>query len=320
MPITRRKLIPVLMLATVVVALAVSWWVLINPDNALTRLFASKISNIDAKVVVGPYPVERDFQLLKANGVEVIVSLLDPAIPYEATLLKQEEANARQFGIVLRNFPMSSIMGKRFGNAYDQSASQAADTIAATAGKVYLHCYLGVHRIKVVRDLLTKRGIGTDTYAIRQAERESFRVEQDAAEASYAAGRYEEALAALTRVPEKSLTPDALLLKGWSLFRLGRIADARGAFGTVAHGAPDHAGAATGLGYCALRDAQFEEAQRQFQMALAKEPQNADALGGLGLAFYRTGRLADAEKYLEASLKQAPNEEWKAILARIRRR
>jgi len=318
MVVMRRKVVPVLMLATVLVAIAVSWWILVNPDNALTRMFASRISNVDARVVVGPYPVDRDFQLLKAHNVEVVISLLDPAIPYEATLMKQEEVRARQYGMTLRNFPMSSVLGKRFGNAYDNSASQAADTIAATEGKVYLHCYLGVHRIRVVRDLLAKRGVGSDTYAIRTAEREPFRVQQDEAEAAYRDGRYGQAVAALANVPDAKMTLDGRLLQGWGLYRLGRIDEARSAFGKAAHASPGHAGAATGLGYCELRNGKPEEAERQFQAALAKEPTSADALGGLGAAYYRLGRPADAKKYLEASLKQAPNDEWKAILARIR--
>lgn len=300
------------------VGAASAWWVLLNPDNAFTRLFARDISDVNARIVIGPYPGDRDFRLLKANGVSLIVTLLDPAIPYEASLLNQEKARAGQFGIELRNFPMSSIMGRKFGSHYDASAKGAADAIAESTGKVYLHCYLGMHRIQAVRNLLAERGIESGTYAVRKGERSGARVLLDSAEAAYRERRFDEALAGLASITEADRTPDVDLLRGWCLYRLDRVAEARTAFTGVLSAAPDRVAASSGLGYCAIREGNYEEAQRRFMAVLDRDPRDADALGGLGLAYYRADRLPEAERYFSESLAIAPNPEWEEILGRIR--
>lgn len=300
------------------VGAASAWWVLLNPDNAFTRLFAREISDVNARVVIGPYPGDRDFRLLKANDVRLIVTLLDPAIPYEATLLTQEKARAAAFGIELRNYPMSSILGQKFGSYYQASATGAADAIAASTGKVYLHCYLGMHRIQAVRDLLAERGIESGAYSVRRGERSDARVQLDAAEAAFRDRRYDEALAILGKMPEAERTADADLLRGWCFYRLDRTSDARAAFVAALAADPDRLAASSGLGYCAIREGRYDEAQDRFRTVLATDPRNADALGGLGLAYYRADRPAEAEQYFTESLKIAPNPEWEEMLGRLR--
>ncbi len=79
----------------------VSWEILTNPGNPLVRWFSGSVATFDAPVVVGPYPLEDDFRRLKGNDVRVVVSLLDPDIPYERVLLNREkklELIARQSG------------------------------------------------------------------------------------------------------------------------------------------------------------------------------------------------------------------------------
>jgi len=90
----RRKSIVLFMLAAFVTA-AAACWVLLNPCDPLTRLFQREISDVDARIVIGPYPSEADFRLLKSNSVDLVVSLLDPVIPYEASLLQREQELAR---------------------------------------------------------------------------------------------------------------------------------------------------------------------------------------------------------------------------------
>ena len=148
-----------------------AWIVLISPNNPVTRFFSQSISDINARIVVGPYPLDNDFRRFKAAKIGLIVTMLNPEIPYEAVLLKQEQERSDRFKIPVKNFPMSSILGQRFGDSYDKNAAAAADEIAAFPGKVYLHCYLGIHRIRVVRDLLAKKGIEAGKYTERKGER-----------------------------------------------------------------------------------------------------------------------------------------------------
>lgn len=315
---TNRKVF-ILLGLVVVIGAAAAWWVLITPDNPLTSLFRRQISDVDARIVIGPYPAERDFRLLKQNNVGLVVSLLDPAIPYEATLLEREKALAAQYQIRLESYPMSSILGQKFGNYYDESASKAAASIAGSGAKVYLHCYLGQHRIQAVRTLLAEKGIAAGTYAVRAGERAEAATRLDAAEAAYNKGRYEAALGALARIDERQLTDNARLLRAWSHYRLGHIRQARDLFEAFQSLNRDNAQAAIGLGYCAYRENDPAAAEAQFLSALRQVPDNADALGGLGLTYYRAGRSGEAISRLEAALTLAPdNQELRDVLERAR--
>jgi tetratricopeptide (TPR) repeat protein len=315
-----KPVAPLLMgLLSLVAASAVAWWALVTPDNLVTRFFRREITNVDARVVIGPYPGESDFRLLKQNGVGLVVSLLDPAIPYEATLLEREKAEAHAFGIRLLNFPMSSILGRKFGNDYDESASKAAAAIGATTDKVYLHCYLGVHRVKVVQDLLAAAGVNTGPYVVRTGERDAAARALDSADAAYKASRYQEVLDLLARIDENLLTPSARLLRAWAHYRIGHIGEARTLFESFLALAPDHPDATTGLAYCQYRDGRLTEAERLFRGVLEQRPADADALGGLGLTLLRSGHPEEAAAHLDQALKIAPdNQELRDALAHAR--
>lgn len=67
---------------------------------------------------------------------------------------------------------MISVLGKRFGSGYEKNARAAAEAIMlAEPNKVYVHCYLGVHRVESVRLELQALGEATGTYSVRHAER-----------------------------------------------------------------------------------------------------------------------------------------------------
>ena len=315
---SNRKILFLLSLSAII-SLAMAWWVLVTPDNPLTSLFRRQISDVDARIVIGPYPAESDFRLLKQHDVGLVVSLLDPAIPYEGTLLEREKALAAQYGIRLENYPMSSILGQKFGNYYDESASKAAGAIAGTTAKVYLHCYLGQHRIQAVRTLLAQQGILAGTYAVRTGEREEAAKQLDLAEAAYNKGQYEAALAALAHVDEGKLTDNARLLRAWCHYRGGDISQARELFRAFQSMNRDNPQAAIGLGYCAYRDADYATAETQFLAALRQLPDNGDALAGLGLTYYRAGRREDAIRRLSEALVITPgNQELRDALERAR--
>lgn len=309
----------VMFVLALVPLIAAAWYILITPSNPLTRLFRGQISDTDARVIIGPYPEERDFALLKQHQVSLVVTLLNPEIPYEAALLEREKVLAQKHGIELRSFPMSSIFGQRFGDEYDRSADAAAAAIASSDGKVYLHCYLGIHRIQVVRDRLAKQGIEAGRYAVRAGERDDTARLLDAAEAAYNNGRYQEALDTLARVDAAQLTDAARILRGWSFYRIGDIAKAREAFAEAQRGSPDNAEASTGLGYCAYRDGDHASAERYFSTAIRAVPNNADALGGLGLTLFLAGRRDEAARHLKAALQIGPNQELRDVLDRIER-
>lgn len=297
-----------------------AFWVLITPDNAFTRLFRAEIADMNARVIVGPYPNERDFQALKANNVNTFVTLLDERLPYERVLIARERELAKKYNIKLLNFPMSSVLGQHFGANYESNAEAAAEAIYAEPGKVYLHCYLGIHRIKTVLDLLQQRkGVDapvTGTFRLSQGERSQEARQLDKAQMEFERREYEEALATLKGISEPTLA--ARLLTGWSYYHLNRNSDARRIFSEILETQPDDMGALRGLGYCALRDNEIIEAEKMFSSVLKNLAQDASALTGMGLVRYRQGRLDEAAQALEESLRiNANNEEARALLARI---
>lgn len=298
---------------------AFAWFVLTNPNNPVTNLFQRPISDLNERIVIGPYPGERDFRLLEQNHVELIVSLLNPAIPYEASLLEAEKALADKYRIQLLSFPMSSILGQKFGNDYDTSASNAAAAIAGTGKKVYLHCYLGIHRVQVVQDSLMAQGIQSGKYTVRSGERDKASKLLDAAEAAYNNGKYQNTIDILAQIGESPLTDNIRLLQAWSFYRVGNLNQACNLFNAFLATNPDSPQAKLGLGYCAYRMADYAQAERLFLKALEMLPGNADALGGLGLTYYRTNRLNEAAVRLEEAIAIFPdNRELNGILSQVK--
>jgi len=298
------------------------YFVLIYPDNPFTHLFRSKISDIDAKIIIGPYPVTRDFALLKKNQVMTIISLLNPQLPYEKTLLESEKTLAAKYGIEVLNFPMTSILGQRFGESYEQNAQAAVAAIAQTPGKVYLHCYLGLHRVKFVAELAQAKNVTTALYAAHQGERSEQAKLLDRAEAEYSTGQYSKALATLQQIEPK--IPAARLLQAWATYRVGDTSAAHQLFADILQtnaGLKDvrtDLDAHTGLGYCALRENDARSAQEHFSLALKLKENDPSVLLGLGLAHYRQGALPEAARYLEMVLQIDPqNEEAKELFAKI---
>jgi tetratricopeptide (TPR) repeat protein len=296
-----------------------AWFVLINPNNPFTNLFKIPISDLNERIVIGPYPGERDFRLLKQNHIELVLSLLDPAIPYEASLLESEKVLAEKYQLQLQSFPMSSILNHKFGSNYDSSASNAANAIASTPKKVYLHCYLGIHRAQVVKDLLAGKGIQAGKYTIRSGERDKISRLLDAADATYNSGNYQNTIDILAQIDENQLTKNAQLLRAWSFYRAGNLNQADYLFNAFLSINPDYPQAKLGLGYCAYRKENYATAEQLFLKVLGALPNDADALGGLGLIYYRTNRLTEAAARLAEALALNPgNQELKGVLTRVK--
>jgi tetratricopeptide (TPR) repeat protein len=295
---------------------AAGFAVLVTPGNPLLRAFRGGISDIAARVVTGPYPTEEDLDTLRQDGVSVVVSLLDPALPYERVLLARERTAAAQRGMRLLSFPMTSVLGHEIGNGA-ATAEAAARAIADADGKVYVHCYLGLHRVKRVADALARQGTTAGTYNVRAGERSAAARALDRAQAAFDGGDYGAALAALDALAEP--TPEARLLAGWSHYRRDEIDEAARAFREAATRAPRLVEARAGLGYCALRRDRRAEAESHFAAALAAQGDDASATIGMGLTLARDdARRAEAVQWLERGLAREPgNAEARAVLARL---
>lgn len=305
-----------ILIVVLVFSLAVAgcYWILITPDNPFTALFRGRVADVNAQVVSGPYPTEADLQALLRNDVKTVVTLLDPALPYEQTLLEQERRIAERLGINLLNFPMASVFGQHFGADYERNAQAAADAIRSAPGKVYLHCYLGLHRVRTVIQLLDGKDLTVGRYTLRQGERSAAAKVLDQAELAYQSGRYDEVAALLADRSDVA----ARMLLGWSGYKRGDLAAAQAHFEAVLREQPDHADANSGMAYCALRRNDAAAAESRFRAVLAQQAGNTSARSGLGLALYRQGRLAEAATELRAAQAQAPHDaEIEELLRKI---
>jgi Flp pilus assembly protein TadD len=306
----------VILLAILLGASLITGWLLFEPGGALFRLFSGEISDPKAKIIIGPYPTARDFRILKQNGVTTIISLLDPALPYESVLLKRERDLAERYRMKFYSYPMSSVLGIGFGARYKQHARDAAAAAMREPGKVYLHCYLGLHRVKAVQEIVASSGASYDHYRLREPEREASLRLIDSAQASFDASHYEQVLTQLKSL--KQQTPQVTMLEGWSLYRLGRIADADDAFHQALRQSSNAWDARSGLGYCALNKNRLVEAEEEFSESLRQNPNDPEALIGLGIVRHREGRDTDAVNYLKKGLASGPpNPEAEDILRKV---
>ena len=163
----RRNIIPYV-IATL---LFLGVWLLIDPGNPVTSVFRAEMSSDESEVITGPYPTSDDFRELDKRGVTAIVTLLDPSIPYEKILLDKEAHEAHAYGMALFDFPMASILGRPLGSYYETDAHFAANTIEMLKGHtIYVHCYLGKHRLAHVQEILGQHGTMPGAYAMQETQ------------------------------------------------------------------------------------------------------------------------------------------------------
>lgn len=280
-------------------------WLLLNPNNLVNRTFRAPITQVDSRVVVGPYPTDSDFAMLRQNGIVTIVSLLDARVPYEDVLLERERKAAVRFGFKFLNFPMTSFFGHQIGDNYDLSAAAAAQAIQGSRDRIYLHCYLGVHRVASVRDRLHAGRVDTAAYLPREGETLSRETRAERVSMRFDAGDFDGALKWYAGIEQPA--PATRMLAAWSHLRLNQIDAAEALFRAVTDQAPELWDARNGLAYCALRRNQLTAAEGGFTSVLEKHPGNEQALVGLSIARARSGHYDAAVKTLRELLAAHPD-------------
>jgi tetratricopeptide (TPR) repeat protein len=298
----------------------VGFWVLLTPNNPITRLFEVSISDSNGPVITGPYPVTADFRLLHEHGVTTVVSLLDPRIPYENVLLQKERRHAAKFGMKLVDYPMTSVLGHH-NDSFGSNAERAAVAIDSivrhgSSGKIYLHCYLGLHRTVAVRDLLAAKGTTTGNYTVREAYRSQQAGEFDEAIAQYREGNLVGAIRTVSAMKQPDVP--ALLIRGWSNYRLHNVDLAKSDFSAAFTASPDMTDAENGLAYCYLAKGQLDSARVHFTHVAKNDRDNPQAQSGLALVEYRSGNRDAARQYVTMSLSlDSTNTEARDLLAHI---
>ena len=129
-----------------------------------------------ARLTFGPYPDAAKLRELKQRGFSGVVTLLHPAvIPFEPQLLADEKKNAREAGIKLIHAPMLPWISD---NA--SSIRQIRALLQKKSGRYYVHCYLGMDRIMVVKRLVEREGMSSTAVVSTQQRQplESYKFER----------------------------------------------------------------------------------------------------------------------------------------------
>lgn len=313
---SRRFLVIGFALCTLLGALGV--WVLLHPASIFVQPWRAERTATSAEdVLLGPYPVEADFITLKQRGVTTIISLLEPNVPYEKVLLEQERERAARYGMTVKNFPMGSILGQKFGNDYAKNSKAAAEAAINADGIAYIHCYLGLHRARNVQSYLAQQ-VRSNNYAGSTASASAADLDNEhIAQTAFDARDYPRSLEALARISDKGLR--AARLEAWNYYRLRRLPEARATFERVLREFPGDLDALNGLAYSSLADGQLDTAELAFTQILSADTNDVSAIEGMGHVRYRQGRRADAKTLFVRAAKLNPNNgETQQMLERLR--
>ena len=109
----------------------------------------------------GPYPEKEDLINLKERGYDGVITLLSPTLPIEKPLLDKEIRSAEEAELEVHALPMLPWVGDN-----TQSIEKVKELIAQDDKKYYVHCYLGRHRVDVVKQVVNEE-LGEDLYELR---------------------------------------------------------------------------------------------------------------------------------------------------------
>ncbi len=126
----------------------------IEPYLFPLRMIQGEARYVTESIIIGPYPHRKDLEkLVKVNEVKVIVSLLNPSLPFEKSLLEKEKKLVREFRLAFYNVPLSFLNLDSPEN-YRQIEKIRKILEKHKSEKVYIHCYLGRHRVGFVAERL----------------------------------------------------------------------------------------------------------------------------------------------------------------------
>ena len=149
----RRKDLPagIGVLAFILLASFGTFYFLLDTDlmAAVGQLGEGSVEN--EQLTFGPYPDARRVEELENEGYDGIITLLNPSIPFESVLLDQELQQGEEAGIEIYSYPMLPWVSEN-----EESLAAINELVAGNEGRYYIHCYLGKHRVELVRRELTE--------------------------------------------------------------------------------------------------------------------------------------------------------------------
>lgn len=131
-------------------SLGASYFSYIEPYLFPLRLIQGNARLVTENIIIGPYPRDRDFEkLVKVKKVTVFISLLNPSLPFEKDLIRKEREILDSLGVAFYNVPLSFINLESPENY--RAITRIREIIQKHKNeKIYIHCYLGRHRVEFV--------------------------------------------------------------------------------------------------------------------------------------------------------------------------
>lgn len=153
------RLVLVVLFMALLLVMALGNFDLLEPYLFPLHMVQGRIVAYGGNITVGHYPQRYQLEKLKRErGIDLDVSLLDPDLPQERVLNAQVAEAAAGLGIAFKSVPLTylDLDGARNRARIAQLASYLR---ANRSRKVYIHCYLGRHRVKAVTDELARQGL-----------------------------------------------------------------------------------------------------------------------------------------------------------------
>jgi protein tyrosine phosphatase (PTP) superfamily phosphohydrolase (DUF442 family) len=128
-----------------------SLWFWMNPSLGIGS--RSQDFTVHSRFTLGSYPSREKLLDLKQKGYTAVISLLHPAVvPFEPVLLSEEQAVAKEIGIELIHLPMFPWVSEN-----RDSLQRIKEIANSKGGRYYVHCYLGMDRVNIVRQILVEQ-------------------------------------------------------------------------------------------------------------------------------------------------------------------
>lgn len=120
-----------------------------------------KAIHLSKNIILGPYPRSAELKVLKEEyGVTIVVNLMNTTSPHEKALYESERKKVELMGMKSVSFPMQYLdLNSEFNQNTLKNIIYFMHENATK--KVYLHCYLGRHRVGLVKKALEDEGFAT---------------------------------------------------------------------------------------------------------------------------------------------------------------
>jgi len=146
--LTQRRNLPLAagaLVATFAAAITVFFFLL--DADVMVAVGELNDQNVETeRLTFGAYPDEHKLEDLKSRGYDGVVTLLNPNIPFEKVLLEREKKAGEEVGIPVYSFPMLPWVSEN-----DDSLRGIERLVGDAEKRLYIHCYLGKHRVDLVR-------------------------------------------------------------------------------------------------------------------------------------------------------------------------